>query len=232
MNQYRIPNPCSKRWDEMSGGNRVRSCQTCRHAVHNFSALTRREVERFTESSLGKVCAMISYNPDGSPSFRPDPPAAFGRLVRISLMGLAGWSLASGDEKCRLDLQVTDTTGAVVGGADVTISREGGLIRQGQCQAEGQYSLMLPTGLYSIRIQAPGFQPFVKDQIDLSCPRNEPFALAAKLDAAVIGGVIVEADAHVETEPASVSSTLEPRGFLHRLWARFKRAGSRPALKP
>src|SRR5215472_4001146 len=64
---------------------------------------------------------------------------------------------------------VTDTSGAVIPGAEVTIVNQGtGLKRGVLTDVVGQYRLAgLPTGTYAIRIEKQGFQTQLRDGIAL-----------------------------------------------------------------
>jgi hypothetical protein len=50
----------------MEGGSRERHCQLCDKQVHNFAAMTPREIERLVLKSDGKLCARITRRDDGS----------------------------------------------------------------------------------------------------------------------------------------------------------------------
>src|SRR5712692_11620284 len=65
---------------------------------------------------------------------------------------------------------VTDTSGAVVPGADVSVENvTTGLKRDGRTDKTGEYQLVgLPTGRYTLRVQKEGFQTEVREGIALS----------------------------------------------------------------
>src|SRR5580698_223648 len=65
---------------------------------------------------------------------------------------------------------VTDTSGAVVPGAEVSVENVGtGLKRDGRTDKTGEYQLVgLPTGRYTLRVQKEGFQTEVREGIALS----------------------------------------------------------------
>src|SRR6267143_5713297 len=65
---------------------------------------------------------------------------------------------------------VTDTSGAVVPGADVSVENvTTGLKRDGRTDKTGEYQLVgLPTGRYTLRVQKEGFQIEVREGIPLS----------------------------------------------------------------
>src|SRR6201987_2139884 len=65
---------------------------------------------------------------------------------------------------------VTDTSGAVVPGAEVSVENvTTGLKRDGSTGKTGEYQLVgLPTGRYTLRVQKEGFQTGVREGIALS----------------------------------------------------------------
>src|SRR6266852_2512420 len=65
---------------------------------------------------------------------------------------------------------VTDPTQAVVPDAKITVTRAGtGIIREARSGPEGQYRVvLLPPGLYDIKVERPGFSAQVRRGIDLT----------------------------------------------------------------
>ena len=57
LQQVHIPNPCPKRWDEMTGGDAVRFCGHCQKHVYNLSALTADAAQRLICEKAGSLCA-------------------------------------------------------------------------------------------------------------------------------------------------------------------------------
>src|SRR5580704_12311758 len=65
---------------------------------------------------------------------------------------------------------VTDTSGAVIPGAEVSVENVStGLKRDGRTDKTGEYQLVgLPTGRYTLRVEKEGFQTEVREGIALS----------------------------------------------------------------
>ena len=61
-----IAHPCQESWAGMIGSPRERHCQSCGKQVHNFAALTSREIERLAQEKEGGLCARITHRADGS----------------------------------------------------------------------------------------------------------------------------------------------------------------------
>lgn len=65
IDRIRIAAPCSAKWDDMTGSDAVRHCQSCDLDVHNFAAMTRNEIAALLGASDGRVCVRLYRRPDG-----------------------------------------------------------------------------------------------------------------------------------------------------------------------
>src|SRR5450432_248011 len=178
----------------MTGDNRKRFCESCQKTVHDLSRLTRREAAKLLRSSRGGLCAKISFDPQGRIVFRPDPETGtIGRLVRLSLLGVSAlgsqsisFAQAPTDAKtCTLEVKVSDVTGAQVGGAQVSVApkRDPQAAQQGKTDASGVFRDKLTAGSYELRVEAPGFQTYLRQDLNLAC--EAPFDVNVQLQ---IGG--------------------------------------------
>jgi hypothetical protein len=61
-----IERPCRELWAAMAGGARERHCELCHKQVHNFAAMTSREIDRLVREADGKLCARIWRRGSGS----------------------------------------------------------------------------------------------------------------------------------------------------------------------
>ncbi|MBB5059038.1 hypothetical protein HDF16_003761 [Granulicella aggregans] len=61
-----IESPCTESWDNMSGTLAQRHCSCCQKHVHNFAAMTPRQIERTLAENEGHLCARITKRVDGS----------------------------------------------------------------------------------------------------------------------------------------------------------------------
>src|SRR5260370_16359211 len=91
-------------------------------------------------------------------------------LVLFSLAAIVGEPAWAQTQLGTLFGSVTDTSGAVVPGAEVSVENVStGLKRDGRTDKTGEYQLVgLPTGRYTLRGQKEGFQTEVREGIALS----------------------------------------------------------------
>jgi hypothetical protein len=110
LDQVSIARPCISDWSQMSGDDRTRFCSECNKYVHDFTRMTRQEVERLVIASWGNMCARITRDAAGSiltreplplariAPRRPSPIAAAVLSATLSL-GSAAPALAARDGK-------------------------------------------------------------------------------------------------------------------------------------
>ena len=66
LESVRIASPCSARWDEMTGDERVRFCGHCEKDVYNLSGMAREEAERLLRERAGNICVRLYKRHDGT----------------------------------------------------------------------------------------------------------------------------------------------------------------------
>src|ERR1041385_5652429 len=69
-----IVKPCSADWSQMTGDDRQRLCAQCNKHVHNLSALTPSELQRFVAQRDGTECIGYQFRSDGSIVTAPRRP--------------------------------------------------------------------------------------------------------------------------------------------------------------
>lgn len=57
---------CPMRWDDLQGDAKRRYCDQCQLHVHNLSAMSRRERDRFVNETGGRACIAYKLNNDGT----------------------------------------------------------------------------------------------------------------------------------------------------------------------
>jgi len=109
---------------------------------------------------------------------------------------------------------VTDSTGAVIAGADVTVSSiNTGLKRVAPTDTNGQYHMAgLPMGIYSIRAEKDKFQTQVLEGVALSSGAAIDVNLSLRVGT-VPQNVTVKADAAIDTTTSTVSEAIAERSL-------------------
>ncbi len=133
-------------------------------------------------------------------------------LVGLCLLALAPWLYAQVNTSSIAGL-LTDETGAVVPHATITVTQEGtGLVRTVNNSESGEYVVpQLSPGRYSVKVEAPGFQSSVANNISLD------IAQRARLDFSLHVGAVsqqIEVTGRAEvmdTDTASLGQTIERR---------------------
>jgi len=193
----------------MATAGTERFCDSCRKAVHDFSSLTRREAEALIRRNPAGLCARIAYDSTGTIVFRRDPSAnAATRLVGLSLLGASALAAQTppSSGSCRLDVKVTDVTGAVVPRATVDVSSDSDpkSTRHVKTGADGSVSLDVPAGKHTLKVESPGF---AKKTVATSCDKALPLKADVQLQLGVMVGEVV---------------TVDYMSFPHRAWYRMK----------
>jgi hypothetical protein len=184
LNNLRIRTPCRKSWEEMSGDNRTRFCDSCAKTVHDLSRYTRKEAARLMRDSEGGLCARICHDSKGNVVFRPEA-GAMGKLIGLSLLSASALA-AQNTGSCKLQVKVQDPSGAPVPGAIVSIAT----IRQAT-GADGLASMPLSPGKYDIRVESPGFQSLTLSEVKVNCDTDAPVVAGVELRVGTTGGVVV-----------------------------------------
>src|SRR5215472_4268386 len=131
---------------------------------------------------------------------------------------------------------VTDPTGAVIAGTDVTVSSTStGLKRVGLTDLKGEYHVAgLQPGIYTVRAEKEKFQTQVREGIPLSSGASIAINLSLKVGA-VPQNVTVKADAAIDTTTSTVSEATAERSLTELpLNGRdlFKTAVLQPGVAP
>jgi hypothetical protein len=66
LDHITIATPCSERWDDMIGDDRVRFCRKCELDVFDLSAMTRTEAAALIHERAGRICARLYRRADGT----------------------------------------------------------------------------------------------------------------------------------------------------------------------
>lgn len=61
-----IGKACPLRWDDLRGDAKRRYCEQCQLHVHNLSAMSRKERDRFVKETGGRACIAYHLNTNGT----------------------------------------------------------------------------------------------------------------------------------------------------------------------
>jgi len=155
-----IASPCEESWTAMQGGSRERHCQLCDKQVHNFAAMSSREIERVVREADGKLCARITRRRDGSLvtlDGLPRAPVVAQIVASASLaMGAAGVLAQADGQPSQAVLTGTviksDQSGPASKAEVMLISRDD-VIARAETNESGQFRISAPAGLYDIAIR-------------------------------------------------------------------------------
>src|SRR5262249_21077330 len=97
----RVASPCSMRWEDMEGTDRVRHCGQCDLNVYDLSEMSAHEAEGVLRSAEGRMCIRLYRREDGTVLTRDcavGVRAARRRLARVSLRvaAILGFVLTGG----------------------------------------------------------------------------------------------------------------------------------------
>ncbi|HXW91663.1 MAG TPA: carboxypeptidase regulatory-like domain-containing protein [Terriglobales bacterium] len=130
------------------------------------------------------------------------------------VLGLAGLASAQSQApatgKASISGVVNDPSGAVVVGAEVTITNGAGGKQTTSTNEQGRYSFRdLPAGNYDLSVSAQGFKVFQAPSIGLSAGENLPLDVSLELAGASTATTVEgQKTVQVETETAAVSGTI------------------------
>lgn len=186
LNRLVITSPCFSDWGSMVGNDQVRFCEHCNLKVHNISEMTRIEAARLVANSQGRLCVRYYQDANGAVITRQPPSrirhtrrrvsqvtaSAFGAAIGLS-PSVVQPSVTPSQPGYRSQAQdpgrwvpganlvgtITDADGAVIPGATIALSNdETKLMLFTTTNHAGGFNFEgLVSGLYRLRIEAPGF---------------------------------------------------------------------------
>ena len=94
LDDIRIASPCTMRWEDMTGGDRVRFCAACQKNVFNLSDMKRGEALDLMRSTEGRVCARFYRRKDGT-ILTADCPVGLRLAARRAKRAILGATLSA-----------------------------------------------------------------------------------------------------------------------------------------
>jgi hypothetical protein len=195
--------PCPQPWEAMRGNQRARHCEACNKNVHNFAAMSARQVEQLVRENEGHLCARVTYRSDGSIRTLDDPtqPSVAAGLVLASSLAFA-LPVAAKTSSSAPDAETATLTGTVLQadgsqpfvGAAIGLRSGDSVVAIVHSDQQGRFVVSAPPGQYEISI---GRTPFFGAHIyaaDLHVGEQslQPFSLTSTTyTETVMGGDIV-----------------------------------------
>src|SRR3989442_11427526 len=111
---------------------------------------------------------------------------------------------------------VTDSSGALVPGATVTVKNQGtGIERSLTTNESGDYRIAgLEAGMYQVNVKADGFKSYVRTDLDLNSSRIKRVDAALEVGAVTSAITVRGGPGQVETETATLSNVKPARDFI------------------
>src|SRR5688500_17753797 len=180
IDSIKVENPCTEKWEEMTGNERVRFCSHCAKDVNNISQMTRKEAARLVRKSGGRLCVRYRTDPGTNSPVFSERVTSFARqtaaagVLGASLVGAPAFAqqetpaqplvqtertVQTGPASSRVSGYVTDPDGAAIPYALVMITNQETFLSHVQnATAEGFYEFKdLEAGKYKLRFEAGGF---------------------------------------------------------------------------
>jgi hypothetical protein len=94
---------------------------------------------------------------------------------------------------CGLEVRVSDPTDVRIAGAQVSVVRkhDSPAAQRGTTDSNGLFRDRLPTGHYGLQVDAPGFQQYVQQDMNLSCDKQVPVTVDVQLQIGLMGQVVM-----------------------------------------
>lgn len=173
---FAILNPCQKRWSDLSGDGRKRFCDECKSFVHALDQYSSAEIDDLRWNSSGRVCGFLTGESVPQPRSR--------RAVLVGALFTAVSPLLA--QSGRVRVRVTDVSGAVIPGAQVSLLGKDRKPRRSLQTNENGETIFtdLRKGNSHFVVSRPGF-----DSLPLTVTVQTPDELRvdAKLEVSIMG---------------------------------------------
>lgn len=197
----------------MTGDDRVRMCGQCDRKIYNIAAMSYAAAAKLLRESSERTCVRMFRRADGT-VMTADCPTGLrayrqrvGRMVTAAFCLLLGMysvtysqRIPAGDstgvrsesniEIPLIDGTIKDPTGAVIAGAQITVTTPTGKKLSTQTNSKGYFRILhfrMLGGSNSLSVEAPGFMSF-RDQF--SIVRRESIDFSVSLEVSGFIGVV------------------------------------------
>ena len=214
-----VATPCQEQWSRMSGSARQRYCAACEREVHDFAAMTPREIERIVVSSGGHLCARITRREDGSLLTLPEPQRrrAAGFVFAAPLLAGPVFAQSPDQNKSTVTGVVTDATGAAIKGAKVELLKSGTPVVSAAADSDGKYHLDAEKGSYILRVSSLAF---ISQDVPLKIEAPQQAIPRVVLQVGVLMGDVVVIDPRPRYQKLG-SHLRHPISYLRSLRYRY-----------
>jgi hypothetical protein len=153
--------PCTQPWNAMQGNERERHCASCNKQVHNFVAMSQRQIEQLIRDREGRLCARVTYLSDGSIRTADglSQPSVAASVVLAASLAFGASAVAEGRTdtpaagKATLTGIVLSADGsAPLVGAVVGLRSDGQPVEVARTDAQGKFVVTAKPGQYDISV--------------------------------------------------------------------------------
>jgi len=138
------------------------------------------------------------------------------KVIALLLLAALAASVVWTQTQGQITGVVSDSSGAVVAGAAITVTNpQTNFTRQVQTNSAGNYVFptLLP-GFYSVRVEMPGFQSEVRNQIELQIDQVARIDFQLKVGAVTESLEVTEGSLLLNTEDVTIGTVIENRSIV------------------
>lgn len=174
-----IPQPCHKKWNELTGEGRERFCAECQSSVYAKALYSDDEWERVRAERGGNLCALLTI--ESAPTPRSRRAILAGALLTVvsPLMAQDG----------RIRVRLIDPIGIPVSNGDVLVSgndSKGAKTLKTDKAGEALFS-GLAVGSYTIRAKVAGFNTVV---LHVNVSNSKEVLVTPRLELGTVGTTV------------------------------------------
>jgi hypothetical protein len=246
VNSLRVASPCSVGWENMTGDEQVRKCDTCELNIYNTASMTQKEVEHLILNREGRLCIRLHRRADGTVITKDCPVGLRAYRKRIACSVTATLSLILGlftasfsqqkasahpksknniiipnkrDAKAKLIGRIVGSNGAVVLGAEIRLFKghDKKALKATSDDAGNYVFSGIGSGTYRLEVKAKGSNRSIVENISV----KEGYISTANVELHVAGsnvtvGIYTE-EPMIDMTSTSVTTVISSDG---RIWTR------------